>query len=88
MDRLIINLFIMRGDYLIKYILIGIFVLIVCIVIFALLKVASDFDDEAEELYNDFYDDDGLDEDYDYYENRYKEIVEGNKSIQEENEGL
>lgn len=78
----------MRGDYLIKYILIGIFVLIVCIVIFALLKVASDFDDEAEELYNDFYDDDGLDEDYDYYENRYKEIVEGNKSIQEENEGL
>lgn len=78
----------MRGDYLIKYILIGIFILIVCIVIFALLKVASDFDDEAEELYNDFYDDDGLDEDYDYYENRYKEIVEGNKSIQEENEGL
>lgn len=78
----------MRGDYLIKYILIGIFVLIVCIVIFALLKVASDFDDEAEELYNEFYDDDGLDEDYDYYENRYKEIVEGNKSIQEENEGL
>lgn len=78
----------MRGDYLIKYILIGIFVLIVCMVIFALLKVASDFDDEAEELYNDFYDDDGLDEDYDYYENRYKEIVEGNKSIQEENEGL
>ncbi len=73
---------------MIKYILIGIFVLIVCIVIFALLKVASDFDDEAEELYNDFYDDDGLDEDYDYYENRYKEIVEGNKSIQEENEGL
>ena len=78
----------MRGDYLIKYILIGIFVLIVCRVIFALLKVASDFDDEAEELYNEFYDDDGLDEDYDYYENRYKEIVEGNKSIQEENEGL
>lgn len=73
---------------MIKYILIGIFVLIVCIVIFALLKVASDFDDEAEELYNDFYDDDGLDEDYDYYENRYKEIVEGNKSIQGENEGL
>lgn len=74
---------------MIKYILIGIFVLIVCIVIFALLKVASDFDDEAEELYNEFYDDDdGLDEDYDYYENRYKEIVEGNKSIQEENEGL
>lgn len=78
----------MRGNYLIKYILIGIFVLIVCIVIFALLKVASDFDGEAEELYNEFYDDDGLDEDYDYYENRYKEIVEGNKSIQEENEGL
>ena len=73
---------------MIKYILIGIFVLIVCIVIFALLKVASDFDDEAKELYNEFYDDDGLDEDYDYYENRYKEIVEGNKSIQEENEGL
>ena len=45
----------MRGDYLIKYILIGIFVLIVCIVIFALLKVASDFDGEAEELYNEFY---------------------------------
>lgn len=75
----------MRGDYLIKYILIGLFVLIACIVIFALLKVASDFDDEVEELYNDYYEDDGLDEDYDYYENRYKEIVEGNKSIQEEN---
>ncbi|WP_195986674.1 hypothetical protein [Clostridium sp. D53t1_180928_C8] len=73
---------------MIKYILIGIFVFIVCVVIFALLKVASDFDDEAEELYNDFYDDDGLDEDYDYYENRYKEIVEGNKSIKEKNEGL
>lgn len=69
----------MRGDYLIKYILIGLFVLIACIVIFALLKVASDFDDEVEELYNDYYEDDGLDEDYDYYENRYKEIVEGNK---------
>lgn len=70
---------------MIKYILIGLFVLIACIVIFALLKVASDFDDEVEELYNDYYEDDGLDEDYDYYENRYKEIVEGNKSIQEEN---
>ena len=78
-------MFIIRGDYLIKYILIGLFVLIACIVIFALLKVASDFDDEVEELYNDYYEDDGLDEDYDYYENRYKEIVEGNKSIQEEN---
>lgn len=70
---------------MIKYILTGLFVLIACIVIFALLKVASDFDDEVEELYNDYYEDDGLDEDYDYYENRYKEIVEGNKSIQEEN---
>ena len=78
-------MFIIRGDYLIKYILTGLFVLIACIVIFALLKVASDFDDEVEELYNDYYEDDGLDEDYDYYENRYKEIVEGNKSIQEEN---
>lgn len=70
---------------MIKYILTGLFVLIACIVIFALLKVASDFDDEVEELYNDYYEDGGLDEDYDYYENRYKEIVEGNKSIQEEN---
>ena len=48
LERLIINLFIIRGDFLIKYILIGSFVLLIYIVIFALLKVASDFDDEFE----------------------------------------
>ena len=69
-DRLIINLFIVRGDFLIKYILIGVFLLLLYLFIFAALKVASDFDDETEELYNRFYEDDGLNEEYDYYDNR------------------
>ena len=66
---------------MINYILIGAFVFLVCLFIFALLKVASDFDDEAEELYNSFYEDDGLNEEYDYYEDRYKEIIDNNKDI-------
>ena len=69
MARIIINLFIIRGDYLIKYILIIGFMCLVCVVVFALLKSASDFDDEVEEFYNEFYEDDGLNEEYD---NKYK----------------
>ena len=75
-ERIIINLFIIRGDYLMKYIFIVGFVCLVCVVVFALLKAASDFDDEAEELYNKFYEDDGIDKEYDYYDNRYKEIID------------
>ena len=55
---------IIRGDYLIKYIFIIGFICLVYVVIFALLKAGSDFDDEVEELYNNFYEDDGLDEEY------------------------
>lgn len=85
MARIIIKLCIIRGDYLIKYLLIigfiiG-FVFLVCLALFALLKSASDFDDEAEEFYNNFYEDDGLNEEYDYYEDRYKEIIDNNKDI-------
>ena len=76
MERIIINLFIIRGDYLMKYIFIVGFVCLVCVVVFALLKAASDFDDEAEEFYNNFYEDDGIDKEYDYYDNRYKEIID------------
>ena len=47
--------FIIRGDYLIKYIFIGGFIFVELVVIFALLKVASDCDDEAEEFYRNFY---------------------------------
>ena len=66
---------------MIKYILIGGFICLVCVVVFALLKAASDFDDEAEELYNSFYEDDGLNEEYDYYDNRYKEIIDNHEEI-------
>lgn len=66
---------------MIKYILIGAFVFLVYLFIFALLKAASDFDDEAEELYNSFYEDDGLNEEYDYYDNRYKEIIDNHEEI-------
>ena len=55
---------------MIKYMLIGVFLLLLYLFIFAALKVASDFDDETEELYNRFYEDDGLNEEYDYYDNR------------------
>lgn len=81
MERIIIKLFIIRGGYLIKYILITGFVCLVCVVVFSLLKAASDFDDEAEEFYNNFYEDDGLNEEYDYYDNRYKEIIDNHKDI-------
>ena len=81
MERIIINLFIIRGDYLIKYVLIGGFVCLVGIVIWALLKTASDFDEEAEEFYNSFYEDDSLNEEYDYYNNRYKEIIDNYEEI-------
>jgi hypothetical protein len=62
-------LFIIRGDYLIKYIFIIGFICLVYVVIFALLKSASNFDDEVEEFYNEFYEGDGLNEEYD---NKYK----------------
>ena len=81
MERIIIKLFSIRGDYLIKYIFIIGFMFLVCVVIFALLKAASDFDDEVEEFYNNFYEDDGLDEEYDYYDNQYKETIDKNKII-------
>ena len=81
MERIIIKLFSIRGDYLIKYIFIIGFMFLVCVVIFALLKAASDFDDEVEEFYNNFYEDDGLDEEYDYYDNKYKETIDKNKNI-------
>ena len=81
MERIIIKLFIIRGDYLIKYFLIIVFIFLVCLALFALLKTASDFDDEAEEFYNNFYEDDGLNEEYDYYEDRYKEIIDNHKEI-------
>lgn len=81
MERIIINFFIIRGDYLIKYIFIGGFIFIELVVIFALLKVASDCDDEAEEFYRNFYEDDGLGKEYDYYDNKYKEIIDNNKDI-------
>ncbi|WP_294129571.1 hypothetical protein [uncultured Clostridium sp.] len=66
---------------MIKYIFIIGFMFLVCVVIFALLKAASDFDDEVEEFYNNFYEDDGLDEEYDYYDNKYKETIDKNKNI-------
>ena len=66
---------------MIKYIFIIGFMFLVCVVIFALLKASSDFDDEVEEFYNNFYEDDGLDEEYDYYDNKYKETIDKNKNI-------
>lgn len=74
MSRIIIKLFIIRGGYLIKYILIIGFVFLVCLAIFSLLKSESNFGDKTEEFYKNFYEDDGLNEEYDYYEDRYKEI--------------
>ena len=66
---LINNLIIIRGDYLIKYIFIIGFICLVYVVIFALLKAGSDFDDEVEEFYNNFYEDDGLNEQYEIIAN-------------------
>ena len=56
MAIILINLFIIRGDYLIKYLIIGIVILSSYVVIFSLLKSASNFDDEVEKLYNEFND--------------------------------
>lgn len=80
-ERIIIKLFIIRGDYLIKYIFIIGFICLVYVVIFALLKAGSDFDDKVEELYNNFYEDGGLGEEYDYYDNRYREILDKHEEI-------
>ena len=69
---------------MIKYVLIGGFICVVCVVcvaVLVLLKVASDFDDKDEEFYKNFYEDDGLNEEYDYYDNRYKEIIDEHKEI-------
>ena len=68
------NLKFIRGDYLIKYIFIIGFICLVYVVIFALLKAGSDFDDEVEELYNNFYEDDGLDEEYEIIANEMRSI--------------
>lgn len=81
-ERIIINLFIIRGDYLIKYIFIIGFICLIFIVIFSLLKVASDFDDEIENSYNNFYEYGYLDEKYDYYDNKYKKIIDNHDEIQ------
>lgn len=80
-ERIIINLFIIRGDYLIKYILIIGFMCLVCVVVFALLKAASDFDDEVEEFYDKLYEGDGLNEEYDYYDNKYKEVIDNHEEV-------
>ena len=65
---------------MIKYILIGGFICLVLVVIFALLKVASNFDDEVEQFYNNFSKNDGLNEEFDYYDNMYKDIVDKHKN--------
>ena len=67
---------------MIKYIFIIGFICLIFIVIFALLKVASDFDDEIENSYNNFYEDGYLDEKYDYYDNKYKKIIDNHDEIQ------
>lgn len=56
---------------MIKYILIGGFIFLVLVVIFALLRVASNFDDEAEEFYNNFYENDASNKKFD---NKYKKF--------------
>lgn len=56
---------------MIKYILIGGFIFLVLVVIFALLRVASNFDDEAEEFYNNLYENDASNEECD---NKYKKF--------------
>lgn len=65
---------------MIKYILIGGFICLVLVVIFALLKTASNFDDEVEQFYNNFSKNDGLNEEFDYYDNMYKDIVDKHKN--------
>ena len=71
-----------RGEYVIKYIFIIGFICLIFIVIFSLLKVASDFDDEIENSYNNFYEYGYLDEKYDYYDNKYKKIIDNHDEIQ------
>ena len=66
---------------MIKYIFIIGFMCLVCVVVFALLKAASDFDDEVEEFYNNLYEGDGLNEEYDYYDNKYKEIIDNHEEV-------
>ena len=56
---------------MIKYILIGGFICLVLVVIFALLKSTSNFDDEAEDFYNNFYGNDTSNKDCD---NKYKKF--------------
>lgn len=60
---------------MIKYILIGGFIFLVLVVIFALLRVASNFDDEAENFYSNFYKSDNLNDEFDC-DNIYKDIVD------------
>ena len=55
-----------------KYILFSVFLIIGYVVIFSLLTAASKFDDEIEKLYSDYYNDLDTDEEYDYYEEKYK----------------
>ena len=71
-----------RGEYVIKYIFIIGFICLIFIVIFSLLKVSSDFDDEIENSYNNFYEYGYLDEKYDYYDNKYKKIIDNHDEIQ------
>ena len=74
-----------RGEYVIKYIFIIGFICLIFIVIFSLLKVASDFDDEIENSYNNLYEYGYLDEKYDYYDyydNKYKKIIDNHDEIQ------
>lgn len=63
-----------------NYILFIIFIIIGYTVIFSLLTVASRFDDEVEQLYDDYHDDLDTNETYDYYEERYKNVSNKNKN--------
>lgn len=65
---------------MVQYILFGVCVIIGYIVIFSLLTVASKFDDEIEELYYDYHDDLDTNEEYDYYEEKYKNITNENNN--------
>lgn len=67
-----INLSIIRGDYMFKYILFTLFLIIGYIIIFSLLRAASKFDDEIQKLYSDYHKDLDTNEEYDHYEQKYK----------------
>lgn len=47
------------------------------IIIYSLLKIASDFDDEVDEMYNDYdyYDNCELNKEYNYYEDTHRENI-------------